>query len=378
MRDGAPAQVYASVAGWRPHIASYRGDTLLAESVPVIGGNATGAVGQQVPEQVTFTVPRFTPALHGRRGRMDWMPRTPYDPLAKHGVVLHVSIEVESSITGASESGRWDTRVGTYRVHDWDSDGDTVTVTAQGMLLAALEDRFVVPHSTTGGMLSAELRRILPPGMGVTIDPALADRRCPDMSFGDDRIDALYEIADAWPARLRTDPYGNLALLPPLPTTPTPVLSLTDGHETVFVGKRHEVVIGTSYSDTRAGVYNRVVTRGQEADTVDVPSVWAVAEVTEGPMSVHGPYGAVTLYHASPLYTSYGLAAKGAQTRLETVTRAARSLPVQAAPDNRIELDDPVEVISGGVRSWGYVTGYDLPLTVGDGPMRLDVGVATA
>lgn len=366
------------MAGWRPHIAAYRGDTLLAESVPVIGGTATGAVGQQVPEQMTFAVPRFTPDLGGRPGRMDWMPRTPYDVLAKYGVTLHLSIEVESSITGASESGRWQTRVGTYRVHDWDCDGDTVTVTAQGVLLEALEDRFVVPHSTTGGLLSDELRRILPPGMGVTFDPALADRRCPDMSFGDDRIDAMYELADAWPARLRTDPYGNLTLLAPLPPVPDPVISLTDGRPTMFVGQRHEVVIGTSYSDTRAGVYNRVVTRGQESDVAEVPSVWAVAEVTEGPMSVHGPYGGVTMYHASPLYTSYGLAAKGAQTRLETVTRAARSLPVQAAPDNRIELDDAVEVISGGVRSWGYVTGYDLPLTVADGPMRLDVGVATA
>lgn len=27
-------------------------------------------------------------------------------------------------------------------------------------------------------------------------------------------------------------------------------------------------------------------------------------------------------------------------------------------------------------RVWGWVTGYDLPLTASDGPMRIDVGVA--
>jgi len=53
-----------------------------------------------------------------------------------------------------------------------------------------------------------------------------------------------------------------------------------------------------------------------------------------------------------------------------------RTVPVRLVPDPRIDLDDPVELWRDGARDWGYVVGYDLPLTVADGEMRLDVGVA--
>lgn len=39
-------------------------------------------------------------------------------------------------------------------------------------------------------------------------------------------------------------------------------------------------------------------------------------------------------------------------------------------------VDETVEVSIPGDTTWGWVTGYDLPLTVDDGPMRLDVGIS--
>jgi hypothetical protein len=61
---------------------------------------------------------------------------------------------------------------------------------------------------------------------------------------------------------------------------------------------------------------------------------------------------------------------------LTNLSRPALSIPVQLAPDPRIELDDPV-AIQRGTDSvlWGWVTAWDLPLTPGDGAMRIDVGV---
>ena len=50
-------------------------------------------------------------------------------------------------------------------------------------------------------------------------------------------------------------------------------------------------------------------------------------------------------------------------------------LAVEMAPDPRIELDDLVEVIRDGQRDWGLVVGMEIPLTVRDGAMRVDVGV---
>jgi hypothetical protein len=53
-----------------------------------------------------------------------------------------------------------------------------------------------------------------------------------------------------------------------------------------------------------------------------------------------------------------------------------RTVPARLVPDPRIDLDDPVELWRDGMRDWGYVVAYDLPLTVSDGAMRLDIGVA--
>lgn len=378
MRDGAPDEVYSSVAGWRPHVTSYQGQELRAESVPIIGGRAVGAVSQEVPESVTIQVPRFTPNLTGP-GRFDWMPgKDPYHPLARYGQHLQVAVEVESSVTGANEAGRWSTRIGTYLITDWDSDGSTVQVTGAGLLERAREARFKVPHATTGATLEAEFRRMLYGPLSVVVDGALTDRKCPDMSFGDDRIDGLYKITDAWPARLRTDPFGVFQILPPLPDSPTPVISLTDGDVVGFAGEHHRIVIGTRYADSRQGVYNLQVARGNDTDANEIPSVYAFAEVPSGPLAPAGVYGPVTTYSNSPLHTSTGICQRSAAAQLAAGLRPTQSIPIECAPDNRIDLDDPVQIISQGVRSWGYVTGYDLPLTVADGPMRLDVAIAAA
>jgi hypothetical protein len=93
-------------------------------------------------------------------------------------------------------------------------------------------------------------------------------------------------------------------------------------------------------------------------------------------MSVNGPYFPVVMKYSSPLIDSQATANAAARTMLDNSTRPAQSVPVSLAPDPRVDLDDAVEIDRGTDQPlWGWVTGYDLPLTAMDGAMRIDVGV---
>lgn len=343
---------------WEPRIESYLGGVWLA-SVPVASGSVTWSTGRDVQGSLDLTVPRVVSGF-------DWRPGADVrHPLGRFGQTLHVSVRVSSLVSGLA----WNLRLGTFLVTGSEPDAGDVRVTGASMFQRVVDNRLTTPTPTrAGGTLYSELRRILPASIPLSMDAALTDRACPSMSWGESRVDAVYEIADAWPARLRETATGGARILAPLPDVPIAPVPLTDGER--------GTVVSAYESDSRDGVFNRVVARGQESDDRGMPTVQAVAEVTSGPLSTRGPYGAVTMFHSSPLYTSKAQALSGARKRLADVTRRARTVPVTLAPDPRWELDDAVAVEAGGQSWWGYVSGLTFPLTVDDGDQRMDVEVA--
>jgi hypothetical protein len=240
-----------------------------------------------------------------------------------------------------------------------------IAVTAEGMLARPRDDKLTAVTSPSGTLMQ-EVRRLLPAGMGVSFDPALIDRACPSsMSWSEARLGALQEIARAWPALLRTDEWGQLRFKAPLPAVPTPILTVKDGGGGTLVSAPR--------SDSRKDAFNVVVATSSASDRADV---FGVAQIGSGPMSVNGPYGRVVKRWSSPLLDNVATATAAAKTMLDNSTRPAQSVPVTIAPDPRIDLDDPVQVNRGDDWVlWGWVTGYDLPLTANDGAMRIDVGV---
>ena len=364
MRTGASSQTLAGAAGWAPSGASWLDGRLLAESLPIDSGRLTAAAGSQVPERVQFTVPDLVDGF-------SWVPRTPTHPLARFGQQVDIAITVTSPTTGEHDV----TRMGRFRIHSHHHDdvAGTVTVTALGMLIRPQEARFRVPEvPRVGGTLGSEFRRLMVPGVPVSIDPTLVDRACPrSFQWPQDRLAALYEIAEAWPARLRTDQWGQVMLLPPLPAVPSPVLWFTDGEG--------GTVVSAPTEDTREGVPNVIVGTSTVTDSVASDPLRAVSETTTGPMAVTtdgSGYGEVVEYWSSPLATTPA----ALRAAVDTI-RADRARPtvvrtVTCAPDPRVELDDAMSVTRDGVTDWGWVVAYELPLTYDGGPMRIDVGVS--
>lgn len=358
MRAGPSSRVLASAASWESRPSSWLGGIVLEDIVPITRGRVSWSTSQQVQAGLSCTVPRFT-VEDGLT--VDWLPSGARSPLARYGQILDVPI----SSSGVSA------RLGRFLITDWKQDGAQISVTGAGLLQTAADDRLQAATAPRdGGTLKSEFLRLLPSYMTAQFHPSLVDRACPKgMEWSEDRLAALYEIADAWPARLREDSWGQIQVLPPLgPITSQPALSLTDGEG--------GTVIGAPVADTRNGSYNVFVARSS-ADGVDAQ---AVATVIGGPMDPTGDYRPVPKFFASPLLLTVNQCLSAALAMRDESVRGSRTRQVTMAPDPRIELDDPVELITDKgtrteVRDWGYVTGIDMPLTVGDGDMRVDVAV---
>ena len=360
MRPGATDEVMAGVVGYDCIVSSWLGGSLLAASVPVASGRLVCSATQDAPESLTMRVPRFVAdATLGRT--FDWLPGDgdASHPLARYGQELDVSVVVRSSVT----KGDTVTRLARILIQSTrESDNGTVEVSGVGVLRHALTDLLTSPIQPTG-TLASEARRLVPAGMGVSVDPALTDRACPQsMVWSSNRLDALQEIADAWPALLRCDEWGQVRFRAPLDAAPDPIVTLHDGEG--------GTVAGAPRSDSRDAAFNRVIARSSASG---VEGVYAVAEVTSGPMAAAGPYRPVTREWASPLIATTDQAAASARTMLGNSPRPAKVLPVTCAADPRYELDDPVAVVVDGVTTWGWIVGIDLPLKATDGDMRVDV-----
>lgn len=347
MRNGPSARVLATAASWRPRVSSWLGGRMLAADIPVLSGRLTWDASANVPDGLRMTVPRFD-------GLYDYLPTVADSPLARYGQQLDVTITVAGV----------DVRMGRYLIVEWDYNESTISVTGAGLLQIAADSRLLTPTSPRdGGTMRSEFLRLLPEQMSAQFDPGLPDRAIPSaMSWDEDRLGALWDIADAWPAVLRPDAWGQVLVKPPVQVSPFPVLSVTDGEG--------GTVVSVPRADTRDGVYNIVVARSS-ADGVEAS---AIATVTSGPMNV-ATYNPVPRTHTSPLLWTDEQCQATANAMRDESTRKSSILKVTMAPDPRPELDDTIGVTRDGVLDLGAVVAVDMPMTVGDGDMRVDVGI---
>lgn len=369
-RPKIPADALSSAFAWEARVDSWLGQTWLGR-VPVKAGSVTWTTSQQVQGTLSLTVPRIG-GVGQDEGARDWTPLAPDSPLATMGQVLHVQVTVASLVS----TDRWDIPLGRFLITQWEVGATDIRVTGKSLLQRLEDDRLTsptVPYS--GGTLASELRRLVGGHMGVIVSDALTNRPCPSMSWGESRIDAAYEIADAWPARLREGPDGVLYVLPPVPAiTERPETTLTDGEA--------GTVIGVTRQGSRTGIFNRIVARGQEQDDAGQPRFQAIIDQTTGPLRTSGPYGIVTKFFSSPLITSKQSALNSATTMLATSVRQKTTVPVTHAPNPTLTLDTPVELITANIdgaatiTQWGIVTSTEVPL-VYSGTSRSDVEVVT-
>lgn len=334
-------------------VESWLDGQLLADSIPVDTASEEVDRAQSVPERVTLTVPR-------RDRGMSWSPVGADHPLAANGQRLRVQLGVDVG-NGMVE---WWTR-GWFLVQDSEADGDTVNVTAVGLLGLIDEAKMVTPIQPDGTMTSA-LRALVEPALTVVVDDGLTDRDIPDnINFGDDRLRAVLDLVDAWPADIRVDSEGFLHAKPTTQST-VPVLSLTNG--------TGGTIITATGKSSREDGYNCVVAQGTTSDGAQVQGV---AQVASGPRRFGGPYSPlpVPYFFSSPLLTSNGQCDAAAAAMLTRLQRTGTiGFDVEMVPHPGLEAGDVVSVTTDDYTDLLCTVEYlSLPWTANGGSQKLTV-----
>lgn len=338
---------------YRCRIESWRGDELLADDIPIDTASEETDRTLRVPERVTLSVPRTD------RG-VSWAPVGVDHPLAANGQRLRVQLGID--VAGATE---WIQR-GWVVIESAETRGDTVSVVAVGLLSLIDEARLVSPYQPTGSLVTT-LRGLVEPALTVVVDAGLTDRNVPSgINYDEDRLGAVLELLDAWPADARITEDGYLLATAPTQST-TPVLTLTDG--------AGGTVITASGSSTREGAANVVVARGTAADGGQVQGV--AYDYSGGPKSVDSPFNPlpVPYFYSSPLLTTVGECIAAAQTVLDRIKRQTSiELSVDMVPHPGLQVGDVVSVTTDDYDGLlCTVEQLTLPYTAGSGSQSLTV-----
>ncbi len=310
---------------------SWRAGELLADDIPVAGGGEDRDRSLTVPERVTLTVPR-------RDRGVDWDPISPDHALAAYGQQLRVSYGID--VGGSTE---WIDR-GWFLITTAETDGDTVNVQAEGLLSLIEEAKFVAPFQPSG-TLASTVRSLVEPALTVEFDGALVDRSVPvGMQWDEDRMGALSEVLDAWPAVPRVTEDGFLRV-EPLDDSGDPVLAITDG--------TGGTVVRWQSASSRDGAFTVVVARGESSTGDQVQGV-AYDRSGTSPLRADGPFSplAVPYFFSSPLLTSVTQCRAAALTTLARLRRtASRMLTVTMVPHPGLVPGDIVSVTGAGLIS---------------------------
>lgn len=319
----------------RSHTVTMRAESwldgeLLADDIPINAGGEERDRSLTVPERITLTVPR-------RDRGFDWDPgAAPDHPLAAYGQRLRISYGV-----GVGRGTEWINR-GWFLITDTEPDADSVGVQCEGLLTLVEEAKFVAPFQPSGTLVST-VRSLVEPALTVAFDGTLVDRSVPvGMEWDDDRMGALNEVLDAWPAVPRVTEDGFLQIEPLVDST-TPVLSLTDGDGGTVVRW-----LGNS---SRDGAFNVVVAQGEDVDGNQIQGV-AYDTDSDSPYRFGGPFSPLPVPYvfSSPLMTTVAQCRQAAQTTLARLRRtASRMLTVTMLPHPGLMLGDVVAVTGAGL-----------------------------
>lgn len=337
---------------YRIMVESWLGNELLADDVPVSVASEEGNRIDRVPERVTFTIPRLD------RGE-SWSPVTNDHPLAANGQRLRVQLGIDIG-NGVTE---WFQR-GWFVITNAKTEGDAVSVEAAGLLWLVDEARLVSPYQPSGTLVST-LRGLVEPALTVVVDSALSDRSVPSgINYDEDRLGAVLDLLDAWPAEARVTEDGYL-LVEPTTAPTTADLSLTNG--------TGGTIIRASGGSTREDAYNCVVARGTASDGGQVQGV----AYANGAKSVSGPFNPlpVPFFFASPLLTTVAQCNTAAQkiiTRKERET--ALEFQVEMVPHPGLQVGDAVSLTTDDHTDLlCTVEALTLPYTPDGGPQTLTV-----
>jgi hypothetical protein len=312
---------------------SWLGGLLLADNIPIADGSENRDRSLSVPEQITLTVPR-------RDRGYDWDPGTdPAHPLAAYGQMLRIDYGVD--VGGHME---WINR-GWFLITESSTDGDTVSVSCQGLLTLIAEANLISPFQpSSSDTLVSVIRALVEPALTVSFDGTLIDRAVPlGMQWDSDRLGAVTEVLTAWGTAERVTEDGYL-LIEPVSDDGASVISISDDPET-------GTVVRWQGNTTRDGAFNVVVAQGEDASGNQIQGVAYDSDGTS-PYQYGGNFNPlpVPFAYQSSLLTTVAQCRTTAAAQLKLLRRQAfRKLAVTMVPHPGLIPGDIVSVTGAGL-----------------------------
>lgn len=337
MRQVSPAIAHAIESGsfdMSVTLRAFYGNDVTLQDVPVGDWSIESEEGRDVPTSGTVD------ALYVDDEGISRSPRDFTDALAPFGQQVSIFVEIfADEFTHTLE-------LGYLRIHETPEakdanveHGSRVLTASSRVKLSLLDGLEGVRAAGFTGATGARYRTCwaeLAHLSGMRVARSVDDRDLPRVEYemsAEGRLKACQAIATHLGGTLYVRSDGALTVIP---TTPGPVA------RRFKVGKDSLVLSEWPRALSTDGLYNEVVGIFEDEDR---NPVWVPpAQITDGPLSVHGPLGHRTKYHESSLVKTRDEARKVLREVLEQAsTLAAVEVQVEVVLDLRLEVGDTVE-----------------------------------
>lgn len=222
-----------------------------------------------------------------------------------------------------------------------------ITLEVTGIEVGVARDGLLAPEQPPAGATCySEIRRL----SGLPCDETLPDKPAPQITYAAEqggRWEGCIELAKHLGGTLYVTPLGGL-------TVHDPNVALSG---TLTVGSEGTILDATQSASTDAS-YNCVA--GAFEDDTGNP-LYAIAEVTSGPMRVDGPYGRYTRYYSSDFVKTQEQAQSAVEKILAQYTWGELyDVPVTCLANPLVEVGDRWRAISEEAQVEGIVKSVGL------------------
>jgi hypothetical protein len=315
---------------------------LLAENVPIGGGQVTAQLTSRVSRSATFTASD------------EWFPVAPDDPLSPY----HAIVQIEAGIAYASGEPEL-FPVFTGRVYEAAREADgQVTFRADDLAADVIAAYFEQPeNSVLGRSTVAEMQRLIQDGYEWAVFGAndVEDGFVPKLSWDDDRGKALDDLGATVEGRWYALGNGEFVVRRNNYTGQPPVDTIRDGSSGTLSAARTVV--------TADGSYNSVVVVSERPDTATPIRITERDMNPSSPSYYGGRFGRRVLKIRSQESLQFFDAQRVARSQLAASTALQRQWTLTAVPDMTREPGDVVDVEWRGVRDTQVIDSLTYPLS---------------
>jgi len=322
--------------------------TLLADRVPVGGGNVRAQLSSRVTRTATFTMSD------------EWFPVFTSDVMSP----AHAIVTIEAGLAyPTQEEELFPIFTGRVATASRSREGE-VTFRADDLAAEVTVADFEKPvNSRPGKSVVAEAERLISDAYpNAVFGPHdVDDATVPKLTWDDDRGKALDDLAAAVEGRWYALGSGSFVLRRNAYTDSSPVVTLTDGDESDPLGGRLGILTDATTVVSADGAYNSIVVLAERMDGDPI----RVVERNRNSLSAYrygGDFGKRVQKIRMQAAATVADAQRVARSQLEAASALTRQWTLRMVPDMTLEPNDVIGVRWRGVRDVQIIDSLTYPL----------------